>query len=383
MKGKQHKLASLAATLGVTRLLEQLPNRPSLLILNYHRIGEAADTPFDSGVFSCSAGDLEQHIRYLQRQFRIVALPDALDLLDGRSTTTEPAVLLTFDDGYLDNFHLAFPLLARYGVPATFFLPTAFIGTGQVPWWDAIASIVKRSPHLTIAPRCAPTRTFDLSPPHREDAIWQLLELYKSSAITDSERFLVDLEDACGVPRSAELPAPLFLSWDQARAMQAAGMSFGSHTHTHRILSKLPFAEQREELRLSREILERELGRPVDTFAYPVGDRSSFNADTLRALADTGFGHAFSFISGVNRLPPRDPANPYTVLRAGVFSGSLPVLRVRSALQAFSSVFPPPGSTPPHIPVVSPRVTTMIEEASARWQTQRDRTASHQLRPTE
>lgn len=343
MAGKQHQLAKVASTLGLTRLLERLPRRPSLLILNYHRIGDASATPFDSGVFSCTAEDLERQILYLERQFRIVGLPDALDLLDGRRPLCDSTVLLSFDDGYLDNYQLAFPILARHSVPATFFLPTAFIGTGQLPWWDAIASIVKRSHHPSISPRFAPNRTFDLSPPHREDAVWQLLELYKHSSVTDGERFLVDLEEACGVSRTSETSTPLFLSWAQARQMQAAGMNFGSHTHTHRILSKLPLSEQQDELQVSRDILQAELGGPIDAFAYPVGDRSSFNPDTFRALSETGYRHAFSFISGVNRPRLGNPANPFTILRSGIFSGSLPVLRLRSSVQILSaSLLPNP-----------------------------------------
>lgn len=327
MAGRKHQLAQLATAVGLTALLERLPRRPSLLILNYHRIGDAADTPFDSGVFSCTAPELEQQVVSLQRHFRIVSFPEALDLLDRRSPLREPSVLLSFDDGYLDNYQLAFPLLARLGVPAAFFLPTAFIGTGEVPWWDAIASIIKRTPHLAISPRFAPNRTFDLSPSQREAAVWQLLELYKHSSITDGERFLVELEEACDVPRPSQSATPLFLSWTEAREMQAAGMSFGSHSHTHRILSKLPLNEQREELRLSRELLEHELGRTVDTFAYPVGDRRSFNAHTLRALSETGYRHAFSFVSGINRPPAVDP---YQLRRTGVFSGSLPLFRLKA-----------------------------------------------------
>lgn len=363
MAGRQHQLAKLATDLGLTRLLELVPRRPSLLILNYHRIGDATATPFDSGVFSCTAQELEEQVLYLQRQFRVVNLPDALDLLDGRRPLRDPTVLLSFDDGYLDNYQLAFPVLARHGVPAVFFLPTAFIGTGQLPWWDNIASIIKRTHRPTISLRFAPNRTFDLSPPHHEDSIWQLLELYKHSSVTDGERFLVDLEEACGVSRTSETTTPLFLSWAQARQMQAAGMHFGSHTHTHRILSKLPFPEQHQELQVSRDILQAELGAPMDLFAYPVGDRSSFNADTFRALAETGYRHAFSFISGVNRPRLAKPAHPWAIPRIGVFSGSLSTLRLQSSLQALSAglAFAP---SPPHIPLVSPRVTTMIDGAS-------------------
>ena len=338
MAGKKHQLAQLATALGLTRLLEKVPRRPSLLILNYHRIGDPATTPFDSGVFSCKAHDLERHILYLHRRFRIVGLPEAIDLLDGRTPLRRPTVLLSFDDGYLDNYQLAFPLLARYGVPAAFFLPTAFVGTGVIPWWDAIASLIKRSPKTSIELTLPSRRTFRLTPPHREHTIRDVLNIYKSASALDADRLLAELETACDVslPSTHESPARNFLNWNEAREMQAAGMHFGSHSHTHSILSKLPLTNQIEELRLSREILERELGRPVDTFAYPVGDRSSFNADTLRALSETGYRYALSFVSGVNRP---GSVERYNVLRAGIFAGSLSLFRLRSSVKTLFPTF--------------------------------------------
>ena len=71
-------------------------------------------------------------------------------------------------------------------------------------------------------------------------------------------------------------------------------MAFGSHTHNHEVLSKLSPASQKEEARQSREILERELGRPIDVMAYPVGRPHTFSSDTIEALKQTGYRAAFS-----------------------------------------------------------------------------------------
>ena len=102
--------------------------------------------------------------------------------------------------------------------------------------------------------------------------------------------------------------------------MQSAGMEFGSHTHTHRLLSSLSYAEQLTELNASRDIMKRELARPVHTIAYPVGSRTSFNTDTHRAVRDCGYSLGFSFYGGVNssnslcatdvrRFTPAHPGN--------------------------------------------------------------------------
>ena len=108
-------------------------------------------------------------------------------------------------------------------------------------------------------------------------------------------------------------------------------MCFGSHTHTHEILSKLSPARQVEELAVSREILERELGHPVDTIAYPVGKRWSTSADTLEALRQARYRTAFSFYAGINQP---GTIEPYDVLRCGVNRESQAKFRLRLALRA-------------------------------------------------
>jgi len=330
-QGKRKLIARVGARTGVTRLVEALPRRPSLLILNYHRVGDAEKTPYDCGSFSCTAGEFEWQVGYLKRRFQIVDLDAAVEIVHGRTKPRRTSLLITFDDGYRDNYETAFPILRAHGVPASFFLPTAFIGTELLAWWDVIAGILKtsRNERVTIAyPKPA---ELDLTSPHRSQSIKTALKLFKLPAVTDTERFIRELESACGVERPAGGAERCFMNWDEAREMQAGGMAFGSHSHSHEILGKLPYASQLEQLTLSRRILERELGRSIFTLAYPVGQRESFNDETFQALAAARYTTAFSFYSGVN-IPGK--IRPYDVLRAGVEDEDRSSFRLRLALRA-------------------------------------------------
>lgn len=108
-------------------------------------------------------------------------------------------------------------------------------------------------------------------------------------------------------------------------------MAFGSHTHSHEILTKLSPELQREEVRYSREVLERELKRRVDTLAYPVGLKHCFSGETIRALKDTGYRAAFSFYGGSNRT---GEIQPFDIQRYGVADQSYGLFRLQSALGA-------------------------------------------------
>lgn len=340
MHGKKNAIARIAASVGLTRLAEAAANRPHLLVLNYHRIGEAFDTPYDPGNFSCTCEDFDWQLQYSKSHYDILTLPEALRVVSGHTILARPSMLFTFDDGYIDNYQNAFPLLKRHGVPASFFLPTAFIGSSILPWWDEIAFILKNSPKQEITLTYPQQASFNLSAATLRHTISAILELYKRPSMRDAERFLVEMEAACGCLRP-QSPQPLqersFINWDEAREMQASGMSFGSHTHSHRILGKLPLDQQIEELRLSRQIIERELGTTIDTLAYPVGHRGSFSPETITAATQTGYRYAFSFYSGVNRIGSMNPLN---ILRTGVHSEPKPRFRLRTALQLLAGYSP-------------------------------------------
>jgi peptidoglycan/xylan/chitin deacetylase (PgdA/CDA1 family) len=315
---------------GLTRVLETMPQRRALTILNYHRIGNADETPFDSGVFSATAEQFDSHIAYLKRRFHMATLEEVFAIVGG-GALRGPSVLITFDDGYLDNYTLAFPILRTHGVEAVFFLPTAFIGTGKLPWWDVIAYIVKRSVKKCIHLEYPEPAIFDLSREGGKRVSMQILRLFTQPAVKDPEHFIADLEKVCEVSSPSGTVERCFLDWDEARDMQENGMAFGSHTHSHEILTKLSPELQREEARSSREILERELNRRVDVLAYPVGLKHCFSADTVRALEETGYRAAFSFYGGSNR--PGE-IRPFDIRRYGVADLSYDHFRLQMAMRA-------------------------------------------------
>ena len=209
LDGKKELVARVSASLGLTRLLETRSANPSLLILNHHRIGNAQQTPYDSGLFSATTADFDWQVGFLKQRFDMLTLPQALDFVHGRSKLSKPSVLLTFDDGYLDNYEEAVPVLVKHNVSATFFLVTNYVGTGIIPWWDMIAWIVKRSPRTSITLNYPETRTFDL-PANRAQAVIDILRFYKQPIVTDMERFISELETACDSP-SPQRFLPLLL----------------------------------------------------------------------------------------------------------------------------------------------------------------------------
>lgn len=321
---RKNQLASILSKVGILRLLEAAPTRPQLLILNYHRIGDASSSPFDPGIFSANAEEFDAQIRLLKNRYQFATVSDALDIIECRKSISETHILMTFDDGYRDNFKLAFPILQTHGVEAIFFLVTSFIGTGQVPSWDEIAYLAKKHAPKTLRISYPRTDDFDLAPENFEQSLRRLLHVFKSPATADPPRFL-DMLRAAVEFAGDDLRADLMMSWDDARAMRAGGMTLGLHTHTHCILAKLTREEQIEELKLCRATLEHELGSEAVLLSYPSGKLYSINADTIAAAREAGMRAGFSFYGGTN---PAGRIDPYDIRRFA-FEPYSPLSRIR------------------------------------------------------
>jgi peptidoglycan/xylan/chitin deacetylase (PgdA/CDA1 family) len=300
--GKRDLLARGMLWSGASFLLSQIPPRDSLMVLTYHRIGNRYDDPFDPGVISATSDQFYEQISYLKRKLSLVSLEEALAFVDGtiKEKTRRCRVLITFDDGYLDNYELAFPILYTHDVQGVFFLTTSRVGTSYVPWWDHIAFLIKTARQRRFTLHYPTNHVVDLEKNGMDISMRNVNYLYSSSENVDKVRFIRELKEES---RGEELPVAFrrYLNWDEARTMINGGMAIGSHTHTHPILSRLGLAEQRKELSESRNLLTAQLGIEVDTLAYPYGFETSFSIQSQNLLQEAGYHAAFSFYGGTNQ----------------------------------------------------------------------------------
>lgn len=305
--------ASVFDRTGLRRLLHGIGRWRGLVVLNYHRIGQAAGAPYDHGLWSASEEDFSAQMRFLRRHTDLIEPVDLAQLCDrprGRYA------MVTFDDGYRDNYEAALPILRHEGVRATFFVATGFIDRPSLPWWDEIAWMVRtsRKPHLDLRPWLEAQVTID--EPGRERAVRTLLRAYK--ALPDDR--LADYLDAVGAATGSGRAGPghadrFWMTWDMLRGMRDAGMTIGGHTVSHPVLANMSTARQREEILQCGRRLAEELGRPMDCFSYPVGNPAAFDERTREVLAEAGVRWAFSYYGGCRRF---DDWDPYDIRRVAV-----------------------------------------------------------------
>ncbi len=264
-------------------------------ILIYHRVNDDRD-PYFGGI---PTTEFEQQMAYVSCRFRVLPLSALVTALRG-GALPDNAIAVTLDDGYRDNYLHAFPILQRYSIPATIFLTTSAIGSDLELWHDDVFSAFRetaepalepfgskktRSPLTTIAERLHTQHEFLVY-------IRTLSEAERAAAVSRLREGL-----RVGPPRRAP---GLMLSWEEVKAMNRAGIQFGSHTATHPILSRVDRDHARREIVDSKRAIEEQLGTPVEGFAYPNGTRADFLPETKTLLQEAGYRYAVTTIGGSN-----------------------------------------------------------------------------------
>lgn len=316
------------------RGLEFLARRPGLLVLGYHRIGISDAARGYAGVFSATADEFRDQIRYLKGAFRVVSLDEVIAAGPGLALRNS-CVMITFDDGYRDSLDVAVPILKQLGVPATYFLPTDFLDQPRLFWWDRLAITLHRTTVEKIGMGPPLPIEIDFRRESPDAAIARAVGPLLDADPAEIEPWLDRLERHAEVRIASEDEAgSLLIGWQGARELLQEGMSVGSHARSHRNLARLDPASQRDELVGSKSRLESELGSDVTALAYPYGVNTAFTPSTCQIARESGYQLAFGFEGGINR-----PGKSRQFAMARVNVGSADSLNLFRSRAVFLSTF--------------------------------------------
>jgi peptidoglycan/xylan/chitin deacetylase (PgdA/CDA1 family) len=294
-------------------------HRGTVSILMYHRVlpkWHAVEAAVQSGMY-VTPETFERHLVFLKEHFEVLSLQELLEAWKGRTIAKSLAYCaFTFDDGWLDNYVHAYPLLKKYGVRATIFVPTDFIGTSRWFWpeqltylLDRIGSAAVPSERRKDAHRIT-AQYFGQETQNRfesacqanarERAFDRIIEQGKELPPDQIERYVQALGASLDVTWPSER---LLMNWDEVRDMSQNGITFGSHSCSHRLLTKLSMWEVEEELSQSKATLERQQVRPVPVFCYPNGN---YTPAIQRSVLANGYEAAVSCRVGCESAEPQD-----------------------------------------------------------------------------
>jgi peptidoglycan/xylan/chitin deacetylase (PgdA/CDA1 family) len=277
------------------------------LILMYHRVAELEIDPWS---LSVTPSHFAEHLEVLQKHYHPLSLPQLVEALR-ENKLPDRAVVVTFDDGYADNFYNAKPLLEKYNIPATFFISTGSIGQNREFWWDELE-------RLLLQPRKLPEKlslnidgkiyqwNLDQATNYTEQdyqrdrtckaweakpgsrlffyySIWQILRPLLEK---ERQRILDEILEWSVAEPTPRATHRSLLPKELSALAEGELVEIGAHTVTHPFLSVQSTALQRDEIKQSKIDLEEMLHRPVSSFSYPFGDRS---AETIEIVKNCGF----------------------------------------------------------------------------------------------
>jgi len=246
---------------------------------------------FSTPQITVRQNDFERQIRFLAQHYTVISLMEFLETRLRHEALRPKTAIVTFDDGWRDNYLYAFPVLKKYGVPATFFLTTSFIATDKVFWQEKTRFLRARlHDRLRHDTQKLSARLGKLPPEIRdvvtaqgvEDADRRLIGKLKGMDREARQEVMTILAELLGFPEFPKA-ANAFLTWEEVREMKKFDCDFGSHTKNHKLLPQVSSEEIAEELEGSKRKIEEELKIPVETFAYPNGDHNARVVNQVRA----------------------------------------------------------------------------------------------------
>ena len=307
---RRPRLARALQRVGAMPLIGRLRAalRHDVRILAYHRVLESVEPQgfrFDLDLISASSEAFREQIAIVKRRCSPMRFDELIDRLDRGQSLPRHAVLITFDDGYDDNYRIAWPILRDAGVSAMFFVSTGHIDSGRPYAYDWLTYMVC----VTGAERLqAPELAIDWPLPDtlqgRRAIASELLDRIKTLEAGAQQALIARLQRDWSLPADGGHPDCRPMTWSQLREMRDGGMEVGSHGVDHQMLAKMSPSAMREELVASKRAIERELGGAAQVISYPVGGSDAYDAAVIETVREAGYRLGCSYRAGPEPMRP-------------------------------------------------------------------------------
>jgi len=268
-----------------------------ILILLYHR---CAVLETDPQLLAVTPENFTNQVKWLKERYPILRFDESWE------SVREASVVLTFDDGYWDNYAYAVPILERLQVPATIFVSTERIGTGKEPWCDDVERIVLLNNNFLGAKIHLDLRgqgsvgVFIADEEARRELYYRVHDAVRLMQPNEREEILSKIEEEYGA--APVRPSHRYMTEKELQELaNSPYITIGGHTVTHSRLSVLSRGKQCEEIEGSIRCLGKIMNKKVTTFSYPFGGKEDYNADSVAIVREMNLKTASNFPGRVYR----------------------------------------------------------------------------------
>lgn len=278
-----------------------------MISLTYHSIiQDLIPDSINAGGKHISLANFEKQMHYISKK-KIISVNDNFN-------KNNNSILVTIDDGFKNNYKVAFPILKKYNIPFIIFLCTGFMEENLI-WTDKLLKLSLNNERFgEISEIWLSKNKFSFK---KNEVNYNFLRLLfkkiDNYLINDFFDSFKDLNQS-NYNSHNEIFEPL--SWNDVRSMVESGLcTIGAHTENHPILSKCNYETQLKEIKRSKQKIENEIKSKVNIFAYPNGSKDDYNSETIKILKKLDFKYAFTTTFGYNKK-----LNPLELERIGITS---------------------------------------------------------------
>lgn len=299
-----------ALVLNKTGFVNRRLKKGGVIILMFHKV----DDKNDPLPLTVTPSTFDQILLQLNKHHDVVALESLFDS-DGQLVVDDQVKFaITFDDGYLDNYEKAFPVLQKHQTPATIYLSYGHLEGEYFFWYEKLTLGLQHTKHTTLDLTDMGAEIFALETVEEKNAAITELNFWLKQ-FTDKERLekLNEILSRLEVNGTDELVSPM-LSWDMVKEMQEGNVNFGSHTLSHPILAREDNQSIEREVVDSKRLLEEKTGQIMQGFAYPNGTVDDYNDIVLEYVGKADYQHACTTTTGINYAGQ----DPYQLLRINI-----------------------------------------------------------------
>ncbi len=304
-------------------LRRKLSSQSDFAILMYHQVLDVThnrENRLSPGMVTLK-NTFDEQMRYLREHFNVITLDQLIGCLKDKKRLPPCSVVITFDDGWRDNYLFAFPILRKYDLPAAVFLSTDYIGTSKMFWFHVVNFILQTQALTSQKMIDILNRLEQINSEEKRGIVESLayadafIEKLKRIRPQIQEKIITEMINESHVQMSERDKRRMILDWDEVREMGEHRISFGSHAHSHRILTHLGSDEIKKELAESKTTIEEKTKRPVSFFAYPNGDYTSRIKELVK---ETGYLCACT-VEGTGKR--QDGMDLFALPRMGIHEG--------------------------------------------------------------
>ncbi len=310
---------------GVLRLWQRMVMRRKAVVLMYHRV-LTADEQARTASHPALVVDRQtfaMHMSVLKRHFSVLSVEQFAECMERRIPFPDSTCVITFDDGWRDNFTNALPILKEHGLPALVFLPVNYVGQRRLFWQEALTHLLlraidesRRAPERRqmLARLLAPVGlegVLELPDSDPRPAVVSRIDVLKRHDRASVCALLDAIATALGVRLADLTGVDSFIDWSEADVMSRQGIQFGGHGAEHLLLTQVSDEAAEQEIRAAKTVIDEKLNERVLTFSYPNGYLTPAIAAKVRAC-----GYRLAFITKRGFVSCDD--DPFTVKRLNV-----------------------------------------------------------------